>query len=332
MPTIIDVAKLAGVSVGTASNVINDKGNVSQEKTKMVSNAIEELKFIPSESARILKRGKTNSIALLIPQISKPFYSMLIEGVESAASDNNYDLIFCKTNRDPKIEEKYLNLLGEKKVDGVILVSIEINDNALDIVEENNYPVVVFEKREKNLRIPNISIDNKKGAKKAVQYLLESGHKDIAFINGSTSTIPGMKRLQGYVEALSSYNLPFSKDLYFEDEYEVHVGYLGIKEILKKRKITAVFAGSDTIAIGVINGLHNMGFRVPEDISVIGFDDIYLASTSNPPLTTVKQPIFEMGYKAVEVLIDVINNKKDIKKDNVFETELIVRQSCKTLR
>ncbi len=331
MSTIIDVAKLAGVSVGTVSNIVNNKGNVSPQKVETVLQAISELKFKPSELAKNLKRGKTNNIALLIPQISKPFYSILIEGVESAASDNNYDLIFCRTCREPEIEEKYLNLLGEKRVDGVILVSIEIDDKTLDIVKENNYPVVVFEKHESNRGIPYVSIDNKKGAVKAVQYLLELGHRDIAFINGSTSTIPGIQRLQGYIEALSKYSLPFNKDLYFEEEFEVQVGYTGINGIFEKNKVTAVFAGSDTIAMGVISGLHNMGLRVPEDVSVVGFDDIYLASMLNPPLTTIKQPVFEMGYKAVEILAGIINGKHDFKKDNVFETELVIRESCKAL-
>ncbi|KPU26855.1 hypothetical protein TR13x_08080 [Caloranaerobacter sp. TR13] len=331
MATIIDVAKRAGVSVGTVSNVINNKVNVSQEKRERVLKAIKELNFQPSGTARMLKRGRTNSIALLIPQISKPFYSMIIEGAESAASENGYDLIFCRTHRDPKIEEKFLNLIGEKRVDGVILVSIEIDDKALDVVQENKYPVVLLERHINNSNIPSILIDNQSGAFKAVKYLIELGHRDIIFINGPTTTIPGMMRLKGYIEALSKYNLPFNKDLYREGEFDINNGYKGITEILKNHKATAVFAGSDTIAMGVFNGLQNMGLRVPEDISVIGFDDIYLASMLNPPLTTIRQPAFEMGYKAVEVLIDTINGKNRNETVEILETELIIRKSCKSL-
>lgn len=331
MATIIDVAKKAGVSVGTVSNVINNKANVSQEKRERVLKAIKELNFQPTGTARMLKSGRTNSIALLIPQISKPFYSMIIEGVESAASKNGYDLIFCRTHRDPKIEEKFLNMLGEKRVDGVILVSIEINDKALDIVEKNKYPVVLLERHVSGSNIPSISIDNQSGAFKAVKYLIELGHRDIVFINGPTTTVPGMMRLKGYIEALSKYNLPFNKDLYREGEFDISNGYKGIIEILKKHKATAVFAGSDSIAMGVINGLRDMGLRVPEDISVIGFDDVYLASMLNPPLTTIRQPAFEMGHRAVGVLIDMINgrNRKNIVE--ILETELIIRKSCKSI-
>ncbi|MCK4260150.1 MAG: LacI family DNA-binding transcriptional regulator [Halanaerobiales bacterium] len=326
--TIMGVAKLAGVSVGTVSNVINNKVNVLPHTRKKVLDAIEELNFQPSESARVLKRGKTNTIALLIPEISRPFYYMLIEGIESAASKNGYDLILYKTHRKPSVEAKWLQLLGEKKVDGVILVSIVVDDKALDIVVEKKYPVVLLEKHEV---IPSVYIDNRKGAFKAVEYLIKLGHRKIIFINGSTKTVPGMMRLQGYIEALSKYNISFDKNLYYEGEFETEDGYEGITSILAEHEATAVFAGSDTIAIGVVSGLRSMGLSVPEDISVIGFDDIYMASMLNPPLTTIRQPSYEMGCEAVEIFVDIINNEGKKKNEKEFETELVIRNSCKAV-
>jgi len=326
--TIVDVAKLAGVSIGTVSNVINNKVKVSLDKTERVLDAIEKLNFQPSISARALKKKKTNSIALLIPEIARPFYNMLIEGIERATSENGYDLILYRTFRDPIMETKFLKLLGEKKVDGVILVSIVIDDKALDVVINNKYPVVLLEKHE---MISSVYIDNRKAAFKAVEYLIELGHRKIIFINGSTKTVPGMMRFQGYIEALSKYSLPFDNNLYFEGEFEVEDGRDAIIKILSEHEATAVFAGSDTIAIGVIKGLESLGLSVPEDISLVGFDDIWMASMIIPSLTTIKQPIFEMGYEAVEMLVDIINNGEKMMTGKEFETELIIRKSCRSL-
>lgn len=331
MYTIIEVAKLAGVSVGTVSNVINKKPNVSEKNIAKVNEAIKKLNFKPSKLARGLKSGKKNTIALLIPKIATPFYASIIEGVEDAAREYGYDLMLYKTERMPDIEREYLSLLDRNgKVDGILLTSLILEESTISEIMRKKYPVVFLETAPGSTGICSVQIDNKQSMEKAVEYIIKLGHKKIAFINGNNYTYPAIQRWEGFKTVLTKYNYEIDENLCYWGEFDTITGFEGIKQILAYDTPTAVVCATDTIAQGVYNGLSTLGYSVPNDVSVIGFDDIPIANMLLPKLTTIKQPIFELGYKAVEKLIRTIESQ-EVQENLILETKLIVRESVKKL-
>lgn len=325
-PTIKEVAKQANVSITTVSRVINNvEGCTNEETRNRILRVIEELDYKPNALARSLVTKKTKTIGLILPDISNPFFPGIAKGVEDRASKYDYNVILCNSYDSLKKEDYYINVLREKYVDGIILSSSKLNKD-----DENNYSKdipMVFIDRRPDVNITNgVFINNFSGAYTAVKHLIDLGHRNIGCLIGPKNINTSIERLDGYKKALEESGIPINEDFIRFEEYSIEGGYSAAREILKDKKITAIFANNDLMAIGVYRAAKEMGYKIPRDISVVGFDDIDTAKVVEPPLTTVKQPTKVLGESSVEMLMEAINGKVE-EKIIYLDTELIIRES-----
>lgn len=334
MVTQSEVAKKAGVSFITVSRVINNRENVKEETRKKVLKVIKELGYYPNSLARGLNINKTFTIGIIVPFtnhiFSTSYYVELLSGVEKACAEYNYHILLY-----PKKDEKdiidYQQLFFERKVDGLIIIAPEINDKQIKVINKNDIPCVVVDGRQSGKNIIFIDSNNLDGAFFATEYLIKNNHKDIGFISGSTYMRNGKDRLDGYLKALKRYKLPVREGLIKNGNFSEDSGYIYMKELLSEsQRPTAVFASNDTMAIGAMRAVQEKDLTVPDDMSIIGFDDIKMLNFITPSLTTVKQFSFNMGYTASNYLIEKINGKIDI-KSKIFNVELKIRDSVKRL-
>lgn len=328
--TIKEIAKMAGVSTTTVSMIINNKaGNISQGTKDRVLNLMKEHNYVPNVMARSLVTKKTHTIGLVIPDITNPFFPEIARGVEDKANQEGYNVIYCNTDDRTIKEERYIEMLLEKMVDGIIFTAsskrIEGFKNPMNV----KIPVILMDREIEFAGIKaKITGNNRLGAYEGVKHLFEYGYKRIVFISGPLVNKPSLDRFEGYKKALKEFQQ--QSILVLEGDYKIDWGYEAVKKLIARGEaFDGIFCGNDLIAVGVIKSLKEEGLRVPEDVGVVGFDDIYMARLLDPELTTVRQPNYEMGYRAAEMLIDVISGKEPDPKDMVFDTELIIRKSTK---
>lgn len=331
--TMKDIAEKANVSKATVSRVINRTDPVSQEVREKVEKIIDEYNYKPSSVARSLARNETKVIGLIIPDIANAFYSVLVEGIAGTAHDRGYNVFLCNTFRDHNLEIEFLNLLEEKEVDAIILTTFYSSEKQKAFISNYQKPIVTVNRkftREDSTIVPNIDIDNFQGAYDAVSYLINTGHKKIGIIRAADEDRTCIDRVEAYKKALKDNNLPIKEEYIVGYDFHFESGYEGMMKILtNEEQPDAMFCISDEIATGAIHAVNDYGLKVPDDISIIGFDDIPLAKRYLPSITTVKQPIFEMGKAATEILINLITGKvkKNAVEDIVLEHELITRNS-----
>lgn len=331
--TMKDIAKKAGVSKATVSRVINKTKPVSREVREKVQQVIEEYNYKPSSVARSLARNETKVIGLIIPDISNAFYSVLVEGISHTAHSRGYNVFLCNTFRDHDLEIEFLNLLEEKEVDAIILTTFHTTKEQKDFIRKFHKPVVTVNREfigKKLPRVPNIDIDNFKAAYDAVSYLIETGHKKIGIIRAEQQDQTCIDRLNAYKQVLMDYKMPINEGYIVGYDFHFESGYEGMMEILKnEEQPDAMFCISDELATGAIRAINDFGLRVPEDISVIGFDDIPLAKRFIPSISTVSQPIFEMGKAATDTIIKMIKGevKRESIEDIILDYQLITRES-----
>jgi len=330
--TIYDVAKKAGVSIATVSRVLNKKNNVSEKTKQKVLNAIEELNYIPNMIASAMMTKKISTLSLLIPDIINPFFSEIARGVEDAANNYDYNVIVCNTDYNLKKEAIYLNLLKQKSVDGFIIASANYNDkNVYDLIKQN-YPLVLLGREidgiEKKSMVDVIVSNDFSGGYQAARHLIELGHRKIDAILGPKEIKVNREREKGYRKALQDHGITIDNNRIHSSMFKIQFGYLKALEILQKKdRSTAIFAGNDIIAIGVLKAAKFLGYNVPQDLSVVGYDNTFLAEIADPPLTTINQQMYKMGYLAAEILIKRLKGDKKLAQKIVFETELVVRKS-----
>lgn len=329
--TIKDVAKKANVSITTVSRVINNVEGYTNEDTKnRILKVIEELDYKPNSLARSLVTKKTRTIGLILPDISNPFFPGIAKSVEDRASKHGYNVILCNSYDSSKKEDYYINVLREKYVDGIILSSSKLNKD-----DENNYSKdlpMVFIDRKPDVKITNaVFINNYSGAYNATKHLIDLGHKNIGCLIGPQTINTSIDRLEGYKKALEDNNLPIVEEFIKYEDYSIEGGYKAAKEVLTNKNITAIFANNDLMAIGVYRAAKELKYKIPRDLSVVGFDDIDMVEFIEPPLTTVKQPTKELGEAAVEMLMEAINNNLE-EKIMYLDTELIIRESTLSLK
>ncbi len=330
--TIYDVAKKAGVSIATVSRVLNKKDNVSEETKQRVMDAIEELNYVPNMIASALMTKKMSTLSLLIPDVINPFFSEIARGVEDAANNYNYNVIVCNTDYDLKKEAVYLNLLKQKSVDGFIVASAIYNDkNVYDLIKQD-YPLVLLGREidgiEKNTRTDVIVSNDICGGYQATKHLIELGHRKIDLILGPKEIKVNRDREKGYRKALRDHGIAVDKNRIHNGRFKIEFGCSKALEILrKKEQPTAIFAGNDIIAIGVLRAAKSLGYDVPGDLSVVGYDNTILAEIADPPLTTINQQMYKMGYMAAEMLIKRLKGDKKPAQRVIFETKLVVRKS-----
>ncbi len=331
--TLKDIARLAGVSTATVSKIVNGKDHDIGEKTiEKVKSSIQEQDYRPNSLARSMKTKVTKTIGLIIPDVRNPFFTDLARGAEDSANERGYSLLFCNSDDDLKKEMEYINTLTEKQVDGIALAGSVKRNREIEEKFQVRVPIVTLDRDAYFKGIKGrVLIDNFNGAYDAVKYLIGLGHRRILFLSGRLDIRVSEERLAGYRKALEDSGIGFDGDLVAEGNFNFNFGYDYIMSGSLDGTVTAIFCGNDLIALGAVKALKKLKKKVPEDISIIGFDDIYLASINTPELTTVRQPSYDLGYIAVGRLIDILEGIEH--KQNMVEIklELVVRESTGSL-
>ncbi|MBA7639929.1 Ribose operon repressor [subsurface metagenome] len=328
MVTIKKIAKKAGVSVGTVSKVLNYDKTVSEINKRKVIRIIKELNYRPNRIARSLSKGKTKNVGFIIPDITNPFFPELVRGASDLLISNGYYVFLCSSDNDSNKEDFYINDLVSMWIDGIIIAPSDTENRDIGIFNKIISPFVVVDREIKELNKDLIIINNKKGAYEAASYLISNGHRRIVILAGPQYTKTAQDRFMGWKRALEEKAL-FREEFAFWGNFSIDSGYEMMKKVFNNLgKVDAVFACNDLIALGAIQAIEEKKYKIPDDISIIGFDDIYLSRFLKSPLTTVKQPIYDMGKIAAEILLDRMSSSKDfVPKKVVIEGNLIERGS-----
>ena len=324
--TLKKVAERAGVSINTASRAINNKPDVNVETKKRVLKAAKELGYVRNATAVALRTRKTRTIGVVIADNRNPFYAEVLSGMEAAAKKKNYHIILVNTQRDYKQEEEAINLLLAKRVDGLLIAPVQDKDDDIKNLIEANIPFVVVGRYFKDVDVDVVYNDEVKGGFLATEYLIKKGHKRIAFIDGFLYKSPARGRLEGYKKALKEYGIPVDNSLITVGDIDVEDGYNRTKQMFDRGiDFTALFAYNDMMAFGTMKAIKEKGLRVPEDIGLVGYDDIPFSSLMNPPLTTVRLKKQELGMESVNLLLSRVNGRRKKVKKVMLDVELIVR-------
>ncbi len=309
MPNIKMIARKAGVSISTVSRVMNGSKPVSPELQKRVYDAVKQMDYKPNSIARSLILNKTNLIGVVVPDVSNSFHAQLLSGVEGYAAEADYGVIICNVYRNWDKQQKYFNLMLERHVDGIIL----LHDNPLEEIaafqKMSATPLLFASVPVEGTTIPFVGIDEVQASYDAVSYLITKGHREIGLIYGECYAL-GKLRREGYCKALNNHGIPVRDEFMVHRPSSVEHGYHAMEQMLRLEKNpTAVFCVSDEMAVGALDCVLDKGLKIPDDISLIGFDDIELSQVVRPKLTTIHQPIHEIGREAARLLIDIIETK-----------------------
>lgn len=327
MVNIKDVAKRAQVSTATVSYVINKKEKVSNELTAKVNKAIQELNYHPSRIARSLRKGRTLTIGLLMDDISNQFGAEFTRGLVSAARQKDYNVIISNLNRKGDEERNFLDQFLSQQVDGIIYSGYGTAEDKLLEIEQDGTPIIAVDKPLKSGQISSILIDNRQSVIAAVEYLVKLGHKKICYIAGLPDNPNTLIRAQAFLDSLSQHGLMINNQSVIYGDYSLFHGYQTIVEIKDVKKFNAFFCADDMVAFGAMSALKQKGFKIPEDIAVIGFDNVPFASFFDPSLTTINYPMQEMGRKSFELFYKRVKEKNKELEHILLPTKLIVRKS-----
>ncbi|GIP00154.1 LacI family transcriptional regulator [Paenibacillus lautus] len=326
MATIKDVAKLAGVALSTASYALSGDSRVSSKTRSKVLDAARQLNYRKNGFAMDLKRSRTKTIALILTDLSGPYYSELIRSVQEVALTNGYDLIACSSigGRDSTA----VKFLREKRADGAIILAPNIRDEVLIETSGPQFPIVVMDRPLCSEYLVNVLVDGEQGGYTATRYLLENGHRHVAYISGSSDSYDNHLRYQGYLRALAEAGLEEQSKWRLSGNFVREGGYNATKMMIMQGSLpSAIFYGNDEMAIGGLKAFEESGISVPDDVSVIGYDDIQLAEYVNPPLTTIKQPKSEAGSLAAHLLFQILGGES-VKQSYMLTTEMMERASA----
>lgn len=323
MPNIKMIARKAGVSISTVSRVMNGSKPVSPELQKRVYDAVKQMNYKPNSIARSLILNKTNLIGVVVPDVSNSFHAQLLSGIEGYAAEADYGVIICNVYRKDT-RRRYFNLMLERHVDGIIL----LHDNTLEEIsafqKTSSTPIIFASVPVEGAQIPFVGIDEVKAAYDAVNHLIAKGHRKIGLIYGECYAL-GTLRKEGYRKALNEKDIPIREEFSVHCPSSVEYGYQSMEKLLDlKDRPTAVFCVSDEIAVGALDCILDRGLKVPDDISLMGFDDIDLGQVVRPKLTTIHQPIYEIGREAAKLLINIIEqkDKHSGKAENLMATDI----------
>ncbi|WP_323813840.1 LacI family DNA-binding transcriptional regulator [Cellvibrio sp. NN19] len=325
MSNIRDVARLAGVSVATVSRALSNPEKVSDDSLEKVHNAIAQVGYRPNMLARNFRSARAYAVVVLVPDIANPFYSLFIRALEDRAQQKGYAVLLGDTRGTPEREMDYIRRVETRLADGIVQLRPSSEKS------QNNIPPDIPCVNACGCEYttgPAIRIDNRAAAKTMVNYLISLGHKRIGVISGLKDNPHAIDRLEGYKEALAEAGIPFEKDLIAEGDFTMWSGLNAAFQFCNmKVRPTAIFSMNDEMAIGAMQTLKNQGIRIPEDISVTGFDDIAYSKYSDPSLTTISQPAEEMGKMAMDMLLKVIEGEPLSQRECVLPTEFIIRKS-----
>jgi LacI family transcriptional regulator len=328
MPTIQDVAKAAGVAPITVSRVLNNSGYASEDTRARVESAIKALGYVPNTLARGLRSKRTHTLALVMTDITNPFFTLIARGVEDTASRAGYTVIYCNTDESEIKEEKYINILVQKQVDGILLVPACSNPQSVKFLHRNEIPVVLIDRSIPETQIDLVRCDSDEGAYRLIKHLIELGHRRIATITGPREVSTAQDRASGYRRAMLEAKLESHIQIHY-GPFTQNSGYDFARQVLSlDPRPTAIFGANNFISIGVLKALREAGLRVPEDISVVAFDDLPDSMIVDPILTVASQPAYEMGSQATQLLLKrIADNVPFDSQEIILPTEIVTRQS-----
>ena len=334
MATMKDIAKLAGVSTSTVSHVINKTRFVSEEISERVSNAAKELNYYaPSALARSLKVNRTKTIGMLVTTSTNPFFGEVVKGVERSCYHKGYSLILCNTEGDNERMRESINTLLQKRVDGLILMCSSLEGERIDVFERYpDIPVVVMDWGPMLFTSDKIQDNSLRGGYLAAKYLIDCGHKEVGCITGPLIKHQAQMRYEGYKRAMLEAELEFNANWIVESDFECEGGYQAFKKMVERGPLpSSIFVSNDMMAMGVINAANELGIQIPEQLSIIGYDDIHIAKFMSPSLTTIHQPKYRLGQAAVETLLRKLDEKSVEAQVVQLEPTLVERNSVKCL-
>jgi len=327
--TLKDIAIRAGVSVNTVSRALRNKPDINDETKKGIIEIAERLGYTPNVLAKSLRSKRTKTIGVVISDISSPFYSSVVKGIEDEAQEKGYSIILSNTDEQYKKEEAAVQVLLEKRVDGLLITPVQEENKDILGLKEKRIPFVLVGRHFDVIQTNYIDIEDIIGGFLATEHLIKKGHRRILHINGPLYMSCAWERLAGYKRALLEYGLEYDQKLVRGNMTEMEEAYKLIKRILSEElNFTAIFAFSDVLALGAIHALREAKLRIPDDIGVVGYDDIEFARVSHPPLTTVRVPRYRLGKEAVNLLVEKIIKKGSRKLHQVIiKPELVIRES-----
>jgi LacI family transcriptional regulator/LacI family repressor for deo operon, udp, cdd, tsx, nupC, and nupG len=329
-PNLVEVARRARVSISTVSRTINNTGRISLETQEHVRRVMRELGYKPNRVARRLRAGgKCHLLGLIIPNIQNPFFADLARGVEDVAFRNNYAVLLCNYDEDPAKERFYLDVMEQESVDGIILPPIHERDPAVLRAVQHGLPIVCVDRALADAAIDKVEIDNRLGATEAVAHLIAKGHRRIGMISGPADSSTGRERLVGYRDALAAAAIEAAPELIRYGDYKQESGRsLALDLLTIAAPPTALFVSNNLMTIGALEAIAARQLRIPQDIGLVCFDDLPLAAVFNPPLTVVRQPAYEVGRAAAELLLKRMEDPRRPATSLKLSPELVVRGSC----
>lgn len=329
MASIQDVAKDAGVSSATVSRVLNNNPNVSPKTRERVMNAISRLNYRRDRVARSLRIRKSLILGLIISDIENPFFTSVVRGVEDIAYENGYSVLLCNSDESIEKERLYLDILFSENVAGVIISPTSETDHKGYVSMLEKIPMVSMDRRMSDLQLDTVVVNNKQGAHEAIIHLINLGHRRIGFIGGSSRMTTSRERKDGYIQALLESGIDIDDQLIRSTNFKLEGGYTAARDLINlDGPPTAIFTGNNLSTLGAMNFLHAQGIKIPEEVAVVGFDDMPWALSLDPPLTVVSQPSYHLGHTAANVLIERINNNNKGPKEILIDCKLIIRDSC----
>ncbi|AEA79763.1 Ribose operon repressor [Vibrio cholerae LMA3984-4] len=329
MATMKDIARLAGVSTSTVSHVINKSRFVSDEIAERVNNAAQQLNYAPSALARSLKMNRTKTIGMLVTTSTNPFFGEVVKGVERSCYHQGYNLILCNTEGDNQRMKASINTLLQKRVDGLLLMCSTLEGERLDVFDRYpDIPIVVMDWGPILFASDKIQDNSLQGGYMAAKHLIECGHKEIGCITGPLIRHQAQMRYEGYKRALAEAGIAINPDWIVESDFECEGGYQAFEKLYQRGKLpSALFVSNDMMAMGVIQAASQRGLRVPDDLSLIGYDDVHIAKFMTPALTTIHQPKYRLGKAAIDTLLYRLENPDTTAQVVQLEPTLVVRSS-----
>lgn len=333
MATIKDVARMAGVSTTTVSHVINKTRFVAEATQKKVLAAVDELNYAPSAVARSLKCNTTRTIGMLVTKSTNPFFAEVVHGVEEHCYGQGYTLILCNTEGNLDKQRDYLRMLAEKRVDGLLVMCSDLDEKLLELLErKKDLPMVIMDWGPESPHTDKIQDNAELGGYVATKYFIEHGHTKIGCLSGHSDKSTCQERLKGFYKAMGEAQLSVNEDWLLEGDFECESAVIAANKFIEmKERPTAIFCFNDIMAMALISTFEQAGIRVPDDISIIGYDNIDLAPYFSPPLTTIHQPKRRLGKTAIEILMERVKDKEHERRIFEMAPELVVRKSVKDL-
>jgi len=330
MATIRDVARRAGVSVATAARALGGYGYVSDPTRARILRAARTLDYHPNAIARSMIKGRTHTLAVIVSDNANPFFASVVRGIEDVVLAEGYAIVLCNADEDPDKEAMYLRTVRQKRVDGLIISPSGGSASALRSMLAGGTPIVQIDRRLPRLAADAVLIDNRAGVRAAIEHLIRLGHRRIGIISGPRRLYTGRERLEAYRATLRDAGLRFDDELVLEGTFKEQSGYELVGRFLcLRRRPTAIFVANNLMTIGALLGLKEAGVRIPDEMAVVGFDDMDWAPILTPPLTAVAQPGYELGAAAGRLLLERLQApRKDRSRTVVFQPRLVVRESC----